>query len=95
MLASSLANVIWNAGVGRVGGTGTAVYANVTPLFAVASAWFLLGERITWMQAAGALVIFVGLRLTQWITIGAYGTRSSSGAVTGAVSGTIEFEPAP
>lgn len=65
VLASSLANVIWNAGVGRVGGTGTAVYANVTPLFAVASAWFLLGERITWMQAAGALVIFVGLRLTQ------------------------------
>lgn len=53
------------------------------------------GKIVFSLDAYGNLQAGVGLRLTQWITIGAYGTRSSSGAVTGAVSGTIEFEPAP
>lgn len=37
----------------------------------------------------------LGARPTSWLTIGAYGTRSASGELTGAVSGAIEFEPAP
>jgi drug/metabolite transporter (DMT)-like permease len=65
VLASAVGNVLWNTGVGRVGNTGTAVYTNVTPLFAIAAAWFLLGERITWVQVIGGIVVLAGLRLMQ------------------------------
>jgi drug/metabolite transporter (DMT)-like permease len=64
-LASAVANVLYNIGVKRIGGARTTVYNNVTPLFAIASAWILLGERFSFVQALGAIVIFVGLRLTQ------------------------------
>jgi drug/metabolite transporter (DMT)-like permease len=68
-LASALANSLWNIGLRRLGSTGTAVYANVTPVFAIAASWFVLGERITWVQLIGAAVVFIGLRLTQTVKV--------------------------
>ena len=43
----------------------------------------------------GTVQAGLGAKPTSWLTIGAYGARSASGAIEGAVSGTIEFDPAP
>lgn len=43
----------------------------------------------------GAVQVGVGARPTSWLTIGAYGSRSASGEVAGAVTGEISFEPLP
>ncbi|UCC38398.1 MAG: DMT family transporter [Candidatus Aminicenantes bacterium] len=57
--------VIWYASVKRVGNSKTAIYGNFTPVFTVVFAYIFLSERITLLQAAGALVILMGVYLTR------------------------------
>lgn len=47
------------------------------------------------LDNCGTVQAGVGLKPATWITIGAYGSRSAAGGMSGAVTGTIEFEPAP
>ncbi len=61
----ALAYIIWNLGVGKVGGSRTAVYSNLVPVVALITAWLTLGERIFLLQIVGAIVIFVGIYLTR------------------------------
>ncbi len=63
-LAIVLSYVIWYTGISRVGNTRTALYSNLTPLFAVAVAWVTLGEVITTQQIAGAILVFVSLYIS-------------------------------
>jgi drug/metabolite transporter (DMT)-like permease len=60
-----LAYLLWNRSVKAVGGTRTAIYMCVTPLFAVAGAWVLLGERPHALQGVGAVMIVAGVLLTR------------------------------
>ncbi len=51
----------------KLGVVGNSAIMNVEPVFALALAWALLGQRIAWMQVAGGLlvvatVIWLGLR---------------------------------
>jgi len=48
-----------------VGNSKTAIYGNITPVFAVISAYILLSEKLTLLQIMGALVIFIGVYLTR------------------------------
>ena len=57
--------VIWYSSVKRVGNSRTSVYDNILPVFTVVFAYFLLGERLSTVQALGALVIFLGVYLTR------------------------------
>jgi drug/metabolite transporter (DMT)-like permease len=57
--------VIWYSSVRRVGNSRTSVYDNILPVFTVVFAYFLLGERLSTVQALGALVIFMGVYLTR------------------------------
>ena len=57
--------VIWYASVKRIGNTKTAIYDNFVPVFTVISAYLILGERITMLQAGGALIIIMGVYLTR------------------------------
>jgi O-acetylserine/cysteine efflux transporter len=47
-------------GVGRIGSARTSLFNNVSPVFAVASGYLLLGEEFGLLQLAGAVVIFWG-----------------------------------
>lgn len=60
-----LAYLLWNRSVKAVGGTRTAIYMCVTPLFAGAGAWLLLGERPHALQGVGAVLIVAGVLLTR------------------------------
>ena len=57
--------IVWYASVKRVGNSKTAIYDNLIPVLTIIFAYLLLGERITPVQAAGALVILGGVYLTR------------------------------
>jgi drug/metabolite transporter (DMT)-like permease len=65
VLSLVVAYLLWNRSVKAVGGTRTAIYMCITPLFAVAGAWLLLGERPHPLQGLGALLIVAGVLLTR------------------------------
>jgi drug/metabolite transporter (DMT)-like permease len=65
VLSLVVAYLLWNRSVKIVGGTRTAIYMCVTPLFAVAGAWVLLGERPHPLQGVGAVLIVAGVLLTR------------------------------
>ncbi len=65
MLALVVAYYFWYRAVRIIGPTRTAMYSNLQPLFAVAMAWAMLGERPTIWQDVGAVTIMTGLLLTR------------------------------
>ena len=65
VLSISVAYVLWNRGVRRLGNARTAVYSNLVPVVALLAAWVGLGERPTGLQVLGAAVILAGLRWTR------------------------------
>ncbi len=65
LFAIVICYVIWYASVRRVGNSKTAIYDNLIPIFTVLFAHFILGERVTLLQGAGACVIFFGVYLTR------------------------------
>ena len=65
LFAIAISYVIWYASVKRVGNSKTAIYGNITPVFAVISAYVLLSETLTLAQLMGALVILAGVYLTR------------------------------
>jgi drug/metabolite transporter (DMT)-like permease len=66
LLSLVVAYILWNRSVQTVGGTRTAIYMCLTPLFAVIAAWLILGERAHPSQAIGAVLIVAGVLLTRW-----------------------------
>lgn len=62
VLAIGVAYLLWYRGVERLGNTRTAVYSNLVPVFALATAWVWLGEVPSQLQLLGAAVILLGLR---------------------------------
>jgi drug/metabolite transporter (DMT)-like permease len=65
VLSLVVAYLLWNRSVKAVGGTRTAIYMCITPLFAVGGAWLLLGERPHPLQGLGAVLIVAGVLLTR------------------------------
>jgi drug/metabolite transporter (DMT)-like permease len=59
--AIGIGYVIWYTGVDRIGSARTSLYDNLVTVFAVASAWILLSESMSWVQIAGAVLVFLSL----------------------------------
>jgi drug/metabolite transporter (DMT)-like permease len=66
VFAIAVSYVIWYSSVKRVGNTKTGIFGNITPVFSVFFAYLFLGERIGFLQIAGALIIFLGFSLTRF-----------------------------
>lgn len=65
LFALVISYVIWYASVKRVGNSKTAIYGNITPVFAMLFAYLFIAERITLLQVAGVLIIIGGVYLTR------------------------------
>jgi drug/metabolite transporter (DMT)-like permease len=65
VFALGFAYVIWYTGVQRLGSSRTAVYSNLTPIFAMVIAWAWLGEPISRAQIVGAGAILGGVVVTR------------------------------
>lgn len=60
-----IAYTVWYTGVQRLGATRTSAYSNLTPIAAMAIAWWWLGEAVSPAQAVGAAAILGGVFLTR------------------------------
>jgi drug/metabolite transporter (DMT)-like permease len=60
-----LGNFLWIWGLGVIGTQRASVFNNLTPVFAVLTAYFLLGETFGALQAIGAAFVFGGVYITR------------------------------
>jgi drug/metabolite transporter (DMT)-like permease len=65
LFAIAICYVIWYASVKRVGNSKTAIYGYLSPIFTITFAYFIISERITFLQIGGALIILGGVYLTR------------------------------
>ncbi len=65
VFALCLGNFLWIWGAGVIGTSRSAMFNNLTPVFAVITAYFLLGETFGLVQLGGAVFVFVGIYITR------------------------------
>ena len=65
LFALCVAYTIWYAAVKEIGSARTAVYSNLVPLVAMATAIVLLGEPIVLAKLVGAAAVLIGVALTR------------------------------
>ncbi|NLB87778.1 MAG: DMT family transporter [Syntrophomonadaceae bacterium] len=65
ILALAAGNFIWVWGVREIGSTSTAIFSNVTPIFAILTGCIVLKESLGMIQIIGAIIILTGLVITQ------------------------------
>lgn len=64
VFAAIIAQTIWAKTIQQIGASATMVYAYINPLLVVVFAAILLSERLSAIQAFGAVFILIGLTLT-------------------------------
>ena len=60
-----LAYVVWSRSVQAVGSSRTALYNSGIPVVAALTAWLVRGERPTWVQVAGAVLVISGVLISR------------------------------
>lgn len=64
-LSIGLAYLLWYRSVGKLGGSRTAIYSNVTPVVALAAGAIWLGEQLTLLSLLGAVMVIGGVMLVR------------------------------
>lgn len=65
ILTIGIGNIVWYAGVQKVGSAHASIYSYLTPLITVVIAWACLGETLKPMQGWGALAVLAGVALAR------------------------------
>ena len=65
LLSVVVGYLVWYTSVQRVGNARTAVYSNLTPVFAIIFAWIILDSTLKPLQLVGGAVVLAGLILTR------------------------------
>lgn len=65
IFAIGVAYLFWYRGVQVLGGTRTAVFSNLTPVVALLTGAFFLGERLTVFSVVGAACVLAGVMLVR------------------------------
>jgi len=65
LFSSIVASVVWTWSLKALGGSRTALYNCITPVFAALFAWALLGERPVPLQGAGAALVVLGVLVSR------------------------------
>ncbi|MDQ8030573.1 MAG: DMT family transporter [Bordetella sp.] len=60
VIASGVCNLLWNAGIARLGMSRAAMFVNWLPIFGLLAAAIFLGERITLLHLAGLACVLSG-----------------------------------
>ena len=61
-----LANTLYYFSIKKIGPSLVGVYTNLTPVFTLIMAWLLRGERITFSQVAGLIIIISGIAISNY-----------------------------
>ncbi|MFT8322067.1 MAG: DMT family transporter [Bacillus sp. (in: firmicutes)] len=62
-ISTVICMVLWNIGVQKIGATTSGLFLNFNPIFTAILAYIFLGEKMTWMQAIGSIVVIAGCYL--------------------------------
>mgnify|MGYP001776259684 FL=1 len=62
------AMMFWNTGTKFVGASYAAIFLNLMPVVGIVSAYFTLGEEITWQKIISAVIIISGVYITTHAT---------------------------
>ena len=65
LLSLVVGYLVWYTSVQKVGNARTAVYSNLTPVFAIIFAWIILDSTLMPLQLVGGAVVLAGLILTR------------------------------
>jgi drug/metabolite transporter (DMT)-like permease len=65
LVAITLCFVLWYVSLKAVGSSKTGIYSNLTPIIAAVTAAVVLGEKLTGLQVAGAVITLSGVYLTR------------------------------
>jgi len=60
VISTVVCMLLWNMGVQKLGATSSGIFLNFNPIFTAILAFLLLGERMTWIQGIGSMIVIVG-----------------------------------
>lgn len=60
IVSTVLCMVLWNIGVNKLGPSTSGLFLNFNPIFTAVLAFAFLGEKMTWVQAAGSVIVIAG-----------------------------------
>jgi drug/metabolite transporter (DMT)-like permease len=60
LVSTVLCMVLWNIGVNKLGPSTSGLFLNFNPIFTALLAFAFLGEKMTWIQAAGSIIVITG-----------------------------------
>lgn len=60
LVSTVLCMVLWNIGVNKLGPSTSGLFLNFNPIFTAVLAFVFLGENMTWIQAAGSVIVIAG-----------------------------------
>jgi len=60
IVSTVLCMVFWNIGVQKIGATSAGIFLNFNPIFTMILAFFLLNEKMTWIQGLGSMIVILG-----------------------------------
>lgn len=60
IISTVVCMLFWNIGVQKIGATTSGIFLNFNPVFTALLAFLFLGEKMTWVQGLGSLIVIVG-----------------------------------
>jgi drug/metabolite transporter (DMT)-like permease len=60
IISTVLCMLFWNIGVQKIGATSAGIFLNFNPIFTAILAFFLLNEKMTWIQGLGSIIVILG-----------------------------------
>ncbi|MBM7572399.1 DMT family transporter [Aquibacillus albus] len=61
---SLVALVAYNKGINAIGPAKASIFLNLIPIFTMIGAMLFLGEKLTWLQAGGSILVITGVMIT-------------------------------
>jgi len=63
VISTVLCMIFWNIGVQKVGAITAGIFLNFNPIFTAILAFFILDEKLSWIQGIGSVIVIIGCYL--------------------------------
>ncbi|WP_192603986.1 DMT family transporter [Bacillus sp. OAE603] len=63
VISTVLCMIFWNIGVQKIGATTAGIFLNFNPIFTAILAFFILDEKLSWIQGIGSVIVIIGCYL--------------------------------
>lgn len=63
VISTVLCMIFWNIGVQKIGAITAGIFLNFNPIFTAILAFFILDEKLSWIQGIGSVIVILGCYL--------------------------------